>query len=90
MIDSDEGIFVFDVFGTYYNTLPFKGVVKADVAGNRLYLLKKTGLVVYDTRLASQTSVQLPVQGIKTFAAHGYYLYVGTEEAFYIFKQELR
>lgn len=90
MIDSEAGIFVFDVFGTYYNTLPFKGVLKADVAMNKLYLLKNTGLSVYDTRLASQAPVRLPVEGIKTFAAHGNYLYIGTGEAFYIFKQELR
>ncbi len=90
MIDPEEGIFVFDVFGTYYNTLPFKGVSKADVAVNRLYLLKNGSLSLYDTRLATQVPIELPVQGIKTFAAHGNYLYLASEEAFYIFKQELR
>ncbi len=36
--DSEEGVFVFDQFGTYERTLPYKGLLDMDIDGDMIYL----------------------------------------------------
>ncbi|HRH68746.1 MAG: hypothetical protein JNL43_06400 [Flavobacteriales bacterium] len=48
--DPNEGILVFDLFGTYAKTIPLKGVESFEVRDGVLYYFSKGQLFIYDMR----------------------------------------
>lgn len=59
--DPRHGIFVFDIYGTYYNTIPIKNVKYFQVYGNGLYYAQADYLMRYDfSELLSDTVLRLP------------------------------
>ncbi len=63
----EEGILVFDLFGTYARTIPLKDVSGFEVRGNLLHALTPAVHLVYDMRSFAMDSLALPIDG----AAHG-------------------
>jgi len=58
--DADNGISVFDSYGTYVFTLPFAGLNHFDVNDNKVLYLKDKAVYYYDMQTLNQTFVQLP------------------------------
>lgn len=58
--DPEQGIFVFDLFGTYMRTIPIKGVASMEVRGQRIYHFMDSALHVYDMRTFQAAVVPLP------------------------------
>ena len=44
------GILIFDIFGTYYKTLPIKSVNKFNIVAGKIYYLKDNKLFAYDLK----------------------------------------
>lgn len=60
MADSAQGIFIFDQYGTYLNTLSVFGVKKLQVVGNQIIYRKEDMLYSYDIKRLNETSIAIP------------------------------
>ncbi|MES2479044.1 MAG: hypothetical protein V4561_08150 [Bacteroidota bacterium] len=60
MTDSAQGIFIFDQYGTYLNTLSIFGVKKLQVVGNQIIYQKGDMLYSYDIKRLNETSMAIP------------------------------
>lgn len=58
--DANIGILVFDIYGAYVKTIPFKGIKSFQVAGDRLYYLSGSHLKSYDMKTMEEQSISLP------------------------------
>ncbi len=72
------GIMVFDIYGTYYKTLPLKGGKKFSIYQNVLFYADKSKLVAYQLKTAEMAEMELPVQQIADFSVHANQLLVST------------
>lgn len=59
MADTMQGIYTFDRFGTYMNTLPFYGITQLQVVGSQLIYRHADSLMVYDLKANTQKAVIL-------------------------------
>ncbi|MBP9789742.1 MAG: hypothetical protein KBD57_04325 [Bacteroidia bacterium] len=60
MSDPENGIFVFDLFGTYYKLLPFKGLKTFQVIDQNILYVRENKLLRYDSKTAIEQEVLLP------------------------------
>ena len=58
--DPEIGIFVFDKYGSYYKTIPVKGLISFQVFNNRIIYFIGNEISIYDTRLNELSSTSLP------------------------------
>lgn len=63
LADTAHGIYTFDRFGTYINTLPFYNITKMQVVGSQLIYRHTDSLMVYDLRANTQKAVILKDAG---------------------------
>ncbi len=54
------GILIFDLFGTYYKTIPIKGISSIQVVGDDLFYYKDTGLTRYNLNTLQEINIPLP------------------------------
>ncbi len=59
--DPQNGILVFDHFGTYYKSLPFKGLKEFQVVDKNILFIRDNKLFRYDTKTVSEQEILLPV-----------------------------
>lgn len=59
--DPQIGILVFDQFGTYYKSLPFKGLRQFQVVDKNILYIRDNKLIRYDTKTISEQEILLPV-----------------------------
>lgn len=60
MVDSVQGVLVFDQYGSYINTLSITGIRRLQVIGTQLIYRKGNYLYAYDMQQLTETAVQLP------------------------------
>jgi hypothetical protein len=60
MVDTAQGIHVFDQYGSYINTLPILGVSKLQVVGTQLIYRKDASLIAYDFGKFQETTIPIP------------------------------
>ena len=87
LVDREQGIYVFDLFGTYYKRIPITNVDHIDVTQGLVFVQKGNELVLFDPVSLSELPIALPKADVKSFAAHGEYLYRITPNHLQIFKQ---
>lgn len=58
--DPSEGIVVFDVYGTYYQTLPFKNIEKFQVRSDQLFFREGNTLHAYHIKTLESRDIALP------------------------------
>jgi hypothetical protein len=63
--DAQEGILVFDLFGTYMSTVPLAAVEHFEVRENTIYFVRQEGLFRYDLRALTETPMPLPAGGAR-------------------------
>jgi hypothetical protein len=56
--DPETGLHVFDRYGTYFKTYPFKGIRSFQVQGDKIIYFTGEKLVIYDTRKLVSSEVQ--------------------------------
>jgi hypothetical protein len=65
MNDPKSGILVFDIFGTYYKTIPIKSLKKFQVMGNFIYYInEKNEFRWYDMKLLNDELIKIPTQPV--------------------------
>ncbi len=58
--DPENGILVFDLFGTYYKLLPFKELKSFQIIDQNLLFVRENKLFRYDSKTAAEQEVLLP------------------------------
>lgn len=58
--DSSSGIYVFDKFGTYYKTLPFKGLQDFQVNGENILYCSNKKFISYNFKIFEEKILDLP------------------------------
>jgi hypothetical protein len=64
----EEGILIFDRFGTYIKTVPVKGVKRFQIRSDRIYYLEDDGLGYYDLKFSTLGYLNWEVGPHKSFA----------------------
>jgi len=60
MTDPALGILVFDIYGIYYQTLPFKDVQKFQIRNNQIFYQQGNNLHYYHLKTLEQKNIALP------------------------------
>jgi hypothetical protein len=82
------GILVFDLFGTYFKTIPLKTLGGFQVIGDQILYLEDDKLMSYDQKSAMSKEIKLPPHGALLNARiedHELYLLTTTSLTFYSF-----
>jgi len=58
--DTAKGLLVFDLYGVYYETLPFKKVMKFQVINDQIYFLQGDHLHAYQMKSLNEKNIVLP------------------------------
>jgi hypothetical protein len=62
--DPDNGIFVFDKYGTFSKTMPFKDLTSFQIIGDNLVYSTESQLIEYNFKTFAQKSSSLPVKNV--------------------------
>lgn len=65
LCDTINGVFIFDVFGTYIKTIPLKSIIDLQVENNVIYYIDKNGFGSFNTELLKQSDLPLPMNDLK-------------------------
>ena len=58
--DTSLGILVFDVYGVYYSTLPFKNILKFQVRDDEIFFREENQLHFYQLNTLAEKKIRLP------------------------------
>jgi len=58
--DTSKGILVFDLYGVYFETLPFKNIKKFEVKGDRIFFKEGDHLHSYQMKTLEEKLIALP------------------------------
>lgn len=85
MNNPEEGILVFDLFGTFLNILPIKNATYMDVDNNNVYYVKDNQLNVYNQKTFEETKIEVPVDSLKGFGVSKNKFYFHDQDGVKIF-----
>lgn len=87
LTDPKIGIIIFDVYGTYYQTLPFKDIKKFQVRSNQIFYQEHGHLHSYHLKTLQQTDLPLPDSSeVKDIRIEQNRLYLLSENALNIYR----
>ncbi len=84
--NSETGILVFDIFGTYFKTIPLKGLKDFQIAGENLLYFKGGKLLSYNLKTLAEGEVQLPPDEIQMLRVEKEKLMILTKENLKIYE----
>lgn len=89
LADPDEGVFIFDFFGTFYRKVPVKGILSIDFFGNRVYFQTPEKLFVFNEEFSEITEFDLPVKNSSYLAVYKNEIYLLAQNKLHIFSVNL-
>lgn len=84
--DPAQGIFRFDIFGTYSKMIPVKGVRAMQVRDNGIFLTKDDGFYRFDPMLLEEEAIDLPESGALAVRVEKKHLFVLDMDGVSIFR----
>ncbi len=90
LLDKQHGIYVFDLFGTYYKRIPVLEIDHLDVTNGIVFAQKGSELYLFDPVALSEQPISISQDDVVSFAVHGEFIYRITPKSLQIFKQVLR
>lgn len=82
----ETGILVFDIFGTYFKTIPLKGLKDFQIAGDNLLYFKDGKLLSYNLKTLQEAEVQIPSDEIKMLRVEKEKLMIFTNEKLKVYE----
>ena len=70
LLSKEQGVFIFDSFGQFYQLLPFKGFDQMQVIDQTILLHKKGQSLIYHMERLRETSLSLPPKAINTISTY--------------------
>ncbi|MFC2111120.1 hypothetical protein ACFLQ5_01570 [Bacteroidota bacterium] len=83
--DSDNGILVFDRYGTYLKTIPFKNLESIQVIGNSIVFVQESLLKSYNMESFEINIINIAEKNIKSIRIENQKLYILTEKGINIY-----
>jgi len=84
--DPEKGIFVFDLFGTFFKKIPITGLNNFQVFGETIYYFKDGQLKSYDIKKLEDKTVSLPVKDCRMVRMEKDRLMVLKDKEFWIYR----
>lgn len=90
--DPAQGIFRFDVFGTYNKMIPISGVKSIQVRENGIFLTKEKGFFQFDALSFEESETVLPITSFENVRLEKNHLYIhdSTGVSVFLFKEKDR
>jgi hypothetical protein len=82
----ETGILVFDIFGTYFKTIPIKGLNSFQIAGDNILYFKDGKLMSYNLKTIKESEVQLPADDIQMLRVEKEKLMILTKEKLKVYE----
>lgn len=79
------GILVFDIYGTYYKTIPAKNIKQFQSFGNLVYYNTGNQIKAYNLKMADETQFEIPLAEFKNFRLEVGILTLQTDEAIQLY-----
>jgi hypothetical protein len=79
------GILVFDIYGTYYKTIPVKNVKQFQPFGSQVYYTTGNEIKAYNLKTADETQFEIPLTVFKNFRLEVGILSLQTNEAIQLY-----
>ncbi len=76
----ETGILVFDIFGTYFKTIPIKGLNGFQIAGDNILYFNDGKLMSYNLKTIKESEVQVPADDIQMLRVEKEKLMILTKE----------
>ncbi|MDF2438200.1 MAG: hypothetical protein K0Q95_2576 [Bacteroidota bacterium] len=80
-----SGILMFDIYGTYFKTIPVKGASQFQVIGDQVYFMKDNKLRAYNIKTTDESEFSAPLNNFLGFRLEMETLYLQTAEGISIF-----
>jgi hypothetical protein len=80
------GILVFDIFGTYYKTIPIVGLTEFQIQGDEIIYHKEDKLYRYHLKTFREDSFELPLPNIKQARVFKNFIYLLDEKGVSVFR----
>ena len=84
--DPANGIHVFDIFGTYFKTIPLTGLDRIQIRGNNIYFFKDGQFQSYNMKSFEQAVLEVPEENPIHVRKEKKRLYVQTERGIDIYR----
>ncbi|MCG3166693.1 MAG: hypothetical protein POELPBGB_02473 [Bacteroidia bacterium] len=82
----ETGILVFDIFGTYFKTIPLKGLTSFQIAGENLLYFKDGKLMAYNLKTLHEGEIQVPADKIQMLRIEKEKLMILTNESLKVYQ----
>ncbi len=82
----ETGVLVFDIFGTYFKTIPLKGLKDFQIAGDNLLYFNDGKLQSYNLKTLQQAEVQIPPDEIQMLRVEKEKLMILTKESLKVYE----
>jgi hypothetical protein len=83
--DPENGILVFDIYGSYFKTIPIKALSSFQVKDHNIIYVHEQKLYVYHQKTIETTEIKLPQIKFKSLQVTGNKLFLLGEESLYIY-----
>ncbi len=81
----ETGILVFDIYGTYYKTIPIKNIKQFQPFSNLVYYNSSNEIKAYNLKTADETQFEIPLSEFKNFRLEVGILTLQTNEGIQLF-----
>lgn len=82
----ETGILVFDIFGTYFKTIPLKGLTSFQIARENLLYFKDGKLMAYNLKTLHEGEIQVPADKIQMLRIEKEKLMILTNESLKVYQ----
>ncbi|MGQ0828953.1 MAG: hypothetical protein ACT4ON_11240 [Bacteroidota bacterium] len=83
-----SGILIFDIYGTYYKTIPAKNVKKFQPITDWVYFISDSKVKAYNTKTTEEKQFEMPLQDFKDFRLEMGILMLQTEKSIVLYSSE--
>lgn len=74
LADPNEGVLVFDIYGTYFKTIPIKNVISIQVIDDYLFCFRTGEFLSYHMKFLDELSVKIPEATSARMGMNRYYI----------------
>jgi len=82
----NQGILLFDIYGTYFKALPIKKAGKFQIINDHISYLNDDNLYFYNLDNYNETHIKMPKAGVKQAVIENRKLYIQSESVIYIYQ----
>lgn len=83
-----SGILMFDIYGTYYKTIPIKNVKNFQPITDWVYFISDSTVKAYNTKTTEEKQFEMPIQNFKNFRLEMGILMLQTEKSIILYSSE--